>query len=171
MKNKTELTSLPNCENIENPPFFNLKERMKRTYPAIYKTLDLNYPVIDGSFIDIYQEFKNAFLNYYFNIYLNYNKDNDLYAPFIVYKGKHYKVDIVCEFDLTAQMACIEKCFEIIDELGLHLKSSTFFDKFEDFHAERELFHLQNGTEFEAKEIYNYFKPYIDLSKLDCEKI
>jgi len=69
------------------------------------------------------------------------------------------------EFEQTAQMACIEKCFEIIDELGLHLQSITLLEKFEDWYEVRELDHLQNKTEFEPLEIYNYFKPYIDFSK------
>ena len=165
MKNKNELSEQSNLKD-EECPVSNLKNRMKLTYKEIYKTLDFDFLKDNGEVLSIYQEFKNAFLNYNLCIYLNYNKGNDLYAPFIVFNAeKHYKVDVICEFEQTAQMACIEKCFEIIDELGLHLQSVTLLEKFEDWYEVRELDHLQNGTEFEPLEIYNYFKPYIDFRK------
>lgn len=166
MKNKNELSEPSNLKD-EECPMSNLKNRMKSSYNQIYKTLDFDFLKDENEVLSIYQEFKNAFLNYNFAIYLNYNKDNDLYAPFILYNGeKHYKVDVVCEFEQTAQMACIEKCFEIIDELGLHLQSSTLIDKFEDWYCDKELEHLNNGTEFTAKEIFDYFKPFVDFNKV-----
>lgn len=166
MKNKNELSEPSNLKD-EECPMSNLKNRMKSSYNQIYKTLDFDFLKDDDEVLSIYQEFKNAFLNYNFCIYLNYNKHNDLYAPFIIYNGeKHYVVEGTYEFEQTAQMACIEKCFEIIDELGLHLKSSTFLDKFEDWHSDKELEHLQKGTEFTSKEIFDYFKPFIDFNKV-----
>ena len=149
----------------EECPVSNLKNRMKQTYPQIFKTLDFDFLKSDDEVLSIYQEFKNAFLNYNLCIYLNYNKDNDLYAPFVIHNGKYYNVDGTFEFEQTAQMACIEKCFEIVDELRLHLQSVTLLEKFEDWHAIKELDHLRNGTEFEPKEIYDFFKPYIDFKK------
>lgn len=165
MKNKNELSE-PSSLKDEECPVSNLKNRMKLTYKEIYKTLDFDFLKDDGEVLSIYQEFKNAFLNYNLCIYFNYNKDYDRYEPFVLYNAeRHYVVEGTYEFEQTAQMACIEKCFEIIDELGLHLQSVTLLEKFEDWYEVRELDHLQNGTEFKPLEIYNYFKPYIEFSK------
>lgn len=165
MKTKNELSEPSNLKD-EECPMSNLKNRMKLTYKEIYKTLDFDFLKDEGEVLSIYQEFKNAFLNYNLCIYLNYNKDYDRYEPFVLYNAeRHYVVEGTYEFEQTAQMACIEKCFEIIDELGLHLQSVTLLEKFEDWYEVRELDHLQNGTEFKPLEIYNYFKPYIYFSK------
>jgi hypothetical protein len=38
----------------------------------------------------------------------------------------------------------------------------NLLEKFEDWHAEKEYEHLKYGTEFEPKEMFEFFKPYLN---------
>lgn len=97
----------------EEDPMNNLKDRMRKTYPEIFKTLDFNYKQERNVTRTIYAEFFYAFQKLGLDIIIDYSKAN--YNPYILWNHKTYIVSGNYEFDQTVRMACIEKCFEIIE--------------------------------------------------------
>ncbi|MEY2869462.1 MAG: hypothetical protein RIR01_1953 [Bacteroidota bacterium] len=113
--------SLPETENIidnEECPMNNLIDRLKIQYPKIYNKLDLNIDFGD-KVPNIFQQYSRAFFNEYKAVLNVWYSKNDTFYYILEHKGNVYnsnEMGFNFEFEMTAQMACIEKSFEICNK-------------------------------------------------------
>lgn len=97
-------------------PMNNLKDRMRKTYPEIFKTLDFSYKQERNVARTIYEEFFYAFQKLGLDIIIDYSKDN--YNPYVLFNNTPYIVSGNYEFDETVRMACVEKCFDLLNYIN-----------------------------------------------------
>jgi len=111
--------SLPKTENIidnEECTMNNLIDRLKIQYPKIYNKLDLNID-FGNKVPNIFQQYSHAFFNEYKAVLNVWYGKNDTFYYILEHKGNVYnsnEMGLNFEFEMTAQMACIEKAFEIL---------------------------------------------------------
>jgi hypothetical protein len=167
-----------NKDESNECPMNNLIDRLTTMYPLVSKNLDTNVDFGD-KVPNIFQQYQYAFKKHGFTMDTWHSK-NDTFYYVLEHKSGHVytsEKESNYEFEQTAQMACIEKAFEfcnknIFDAMATHTshtinkstKTINLLEKFEDWHAEKEYEHLKTGTEFEPKEMFDFFKPYLNFN-------
>lgn len=102
----------------EECPMNNLIERLKTQYPVVYNNLCF----IDdfGVIPTIFEEYQKAFKIKDMLIRVAFIQEIEEYYFVISYKGNNFnsrrEFEWCFNFELTAQMACIENCFEILNK-------------------------------------------------------
>lgn len=108
-------------ESIEDEcPLNNLIDRLKIQYPKIYNKLDLNIDFGD-KVPNIFQQYSHSFFNEYKAVLNVWYSKNDTFYYILEHKGNVYnsnEMGFNFEFEMTAQMACIEKAFEILNNIN-----------------------------------------------------
>lgn len=160
-------------------PMNNLIDRLTTMYPLVSSKLDTNFD-FGEKVPNIFQQYQAAFKKHGITIDTWSGKNDTFYYVLEHKDGLAYSSEKESnyEFEQTAQMACIEKAFEVCNDKHFEclpisentknelVDSIDLLDKFEDWHVEREYEHLKAGTEFKPEEVFEYFKPYI---KINCK--
>jgi predicted S18 family serine protease len=101
----------------EECPMNNLIDRLTKIYPSVSSNLDLNVD-FEEKVPNIFQQYRHAFKKHGIIMDIYHSKNVSFYYT-LAYKDFHFyssKKESNYEFELTAQMACIEKAFELCNE-------------------------------------------------------